>query len=752
MILSFIIIGIGCGGESNDPVEKTCTPECSNGKVCQDGTCVTESNFCDNSTPCNDPTKPHCDLESNTCSAETSDCTGCNEWEYCYYGTCNIRGDRCESHGDCTSGTKRVCDESSHFCVEQTSPCNPACQTWEVCNDTTFTCELGSGNCLSNTDCTVQGKPICDLETHECNESSTDCGNSCGDWGLCYDGYCQVKQDGLHCGEGVPCISIHLPYCNEITHACEVSPGEVCNPVCDFYQSCNNAVCETAYGYCGDGRPCEDPQRPICNSETHLCEGQIQNVFIDPYVIDTYPAVIITTNSLKSSFQKLADLHTLTGMATKVVTVESLGGDVDGIRSYLKENQNEIKYLLIGGDIDQVPSKRVSDSYSQAIFSYNFNETFYTDLYFSELSNWSTGDDPANFDPEIAVGRVPASSTTDVNNYFEKAKRYLTAYPGTKVKKALVFSNVALTYNVAGYDVDFDSAIYMEYKKRTIDILDSGDFSLEKLYHSANSSDDAEEINIAFQKREINKSPNLIVHMGHGSTNDLTSELDGTVSFDEAALNDLQNNGLSIFISGACDAGKFEESDSIGEKLVLKESNGAIAYIGNSTVGLGIAGGSQFIDEFLRDAVTGSGKTIGSVFNTAHKNLPTTDKPDFIPNFLSFLAELIGTDAYRWTQKATVLLGDPMLPVYNSSRSTPALLEFTQAPLTEGYQLTISPVDATKRIVGTILILTNSGNYYKFEGNSQRKLVFKIKENLTSLTYGLYGDTIFSLSEDIQFK
>ncbi len=295
-----------CGDSGSESKEKQCDTSCESWQTCVNGACQTKAGYCNGTTAlCEDPNKPHCDLGTNTCSTVTTDCENpCGEWQYCYYGTCYTRPNRCLNHDNCTTVSKPVCDPESHFCVAQTSPCNPACQDWEKCNTATFTCELAPGNCNENSDCTVSGLPICDLTTHECKGETTDCESSCGDWGYCYNGYCNVKQDGLHCGEGVPCPSIHLPHCNEITHQCEVAPEDNCDGSCQYWETCQEGKCVTASAYCGNDRPCKNPQRPICNSETHLCESQVQNTYLEPTQMDHFPGLIVTTESMKSSFQR----------------------------------------------------------------------------------------------------------------------------------------------------------------------------------------------------------------------------------------------------------------------------------------------------------------------------------------------------------------------------------------------------------------------------------------------------------------
>ncbi|MBN2695061.1 endonuclease [bacterium] len=77
-------------------------------------------------------------------------------------------------------GDSFVCNCDSGYvangisCVESTTTCEPACSSWQTCNSENV-CELTSGRCESNSDCT-DGK-ICN-SSHNCVTESTDAENS----------------------------------------------------------------------------------------------------------------------------------------------------------------------------------------------------------------------------------------------------------------------------------------------------------------------------------------------------------------------------------------------------------------------------------------------------------------------------------------------------------------------------------------------------------------------------------------------
>jgi hypothetical protein len=93
----------------------------------------------------------------------------------------------------------------------------------------------------------------------------------------------------------------------------------------------------------------------------------------------TYTALIVTNEAYADGFQALALIHTLTGVPTKVVTVETLcgastagchDGDACGdtskvIKDYLVQQYSAgLRHVVLGGDMTIVPSRQTRDSYA----------------------------------------------------------------------------------------------------------------------------------------------------------------------------------------------------------------------------------------------------------------------------------------------------------------------------------------------------------------------------------------------------
>lgn len=145
--------------------------------------------------------------------------------------------------------------------------------------------------------------------------------------------------------------------------------------------------------------------------------------------------LIITTPDLYDSFKKLARWKRKKGLDAKIVLV----GDIlqaykhhsipDGfndmqekIRFYLQDllssSNGKFQYLVLGGSVEKIPARCV-------IVKTSKTRRIYTDYYYTDLqSNWSSLSFSYDFFPDIAVGRVSAQVSSEVDNWFNKLYLY----------------------------------------------------------------------------------------------------------------------------------------------------------------------------------------------------------------------------------------------------------------------------------------------------------------------------------------
>ncbi|MBN2573046.1 MAG: hypothetical protein JXP73_00640 [Deltaproteobacteria bacterium] len=478
------------------------------------------------------------------------------------------------------------------------------------------------------------------------------------------------------------------------------------------------ASCDSGDFACPADRPVFEPRR-----------GCVAPAVSPPAALQ-YSAVIVTDEPLTDAFARLAHLHTLTGAPTQVVTVREICGangtlcqegnacndTARAIKDFLVQRQAAgLRYAILGGGTSVVPSRQTSDFYANVLLGVSLQESFCTDHYFADLSDWdgngdcvygdAAGDSP-DYLPELAVTRIPATSASELDAYIAKVELYLTAYDPTRVETALFLSNLAAA------SIPVDSALYLETPGRTLSLLPD-DFAVTKLYSTRSDQPDATPLTLASETAALEHGANLVIHAGHGSTGNLTAEPDGSNAFSAAMAHALRNSQFPIMLSCACQAAAFANRDGCaGASFVMAPHGGGIGYLGNSTTGLGLAGGVQFIDEFLKHAFASPSVLTGDAVAAGHANLPKSDTFVFsgLPALGTLSVPVIDENAWRWTQKAVTYLGDGLLPIYTNSAIVPAPAFTVGSERTGSFvRITFQP---TRPVSGTLTV-TIAGNLYR---------------------------------------
>jgi hypothetical protein len=234
--------------------------------------------------------------------------------------------------------------------------------------------------------------------------------------------------------------------------------------------------------------------------------------------------------------------------------------------------------------------------------------------------------------------------------------------------------------------------------------------------------------------------------MGHGGVYTLMVEQSGGENefSDEMAYN-LDNYIPNIFLSCACQAGTFSADDSAGEKLVNAPNGGAIIYLGDSATGLGLAGGAQLIDEFIRFFYNNKNIIIGDAIFAAHKNMPERDILDLPVIGTTIPIDALDKDAYEWTQKVTTVLGDLFIPIWNTERGYLPHITISQGsvnnfPNASDIYIRGNSIFPAKTY---LTILTDSGNYYELDLSNQDSAIEIIDEKPSHIYYGIRSENAF---------
>lgn len=403
---------------------------------------------------------------------------------------------------------------------------------------------------------------------------------------------------------------------------------------------------------------------------------------------DTAPvALVVTTEDLVDSWQVYADWKDRTGMRTEVVAIEDvLGTDVDdpaALKSYLVDAYAQgVTYVLFGGDADQIPYQR---GYTEVWAGTTYYGNAPIQTYYESLDiDWNADNDETvgeqnqditveqMRDVQISVGRVPVETPEEVEGYVNKLILYETG-AGEVAQRAtcpLFLADVAASVPLVG-DIDGGMTHEQVIRDYLPDNFKAGMRRLygTELYANLVGAEVGTNANImeAFQEEGYT----LAVGNAHGSFTVLTMALDWA----DAAH--MESSVPFVFLTTSCLSGNFADKaygngdnppqtdvDSVAEELVKNPLGGAVAYLGNTLIGLGPAGGVQVNhsiiraifnegDDILGDAMMNMRRTLYS--EVASVNLGDVEVPfpmDLFP----------GLEWY--TQRSTILLGDPALRIW----------------------------------------------------------------------------------------
>ena len=334
------------------------------------------------------------------------------------------------------------------------------------------------------------------------------------------------------------------------------------------------------------------PQRDNINNRGH-CDNSLNYL-------------VITTESLRESFEPLVESKRERGMTAGIVCVEEIlnhdipgsfgeAGDVpEAIRNYLRYAFSYFgtRWVLIGGDNELIPARSIITLYS--------DRDCVTDLYYScldgtwnENGNAFIGDrqfvrdprefwhDPDQLDlyPDVFVGRAPVKTVSEANTFVDKLLAYLNDFsePDYRNKALIQASDLR-------YENDFKQFTWFinYFMPSTVDITE--------LYQHAGLTK-ASFINA------LNQGYSMIYAMNHG--NEYTISLGSpSEKISRTDLMELSNEDMcGLLISISCETGLFS-GDCIGEAWIKSPGGGGVGFIGSSSYDNPSISAGEFIRPF----------------------------------------------------------------------------------------------------------------------------------------------------------
>lgn len=343
--------------------------------------------------------------------------------------------------------------------------------------------------------------------------------------------------------------------------------------------------------------------------------------------------LILSAPGLLNSIEKLAIHRASQGYNPSLVSVDDIYNHYNfgypepvAIQKFIQDiaisHQNSLEAVLLIGDA----------SYDHLGFTGAIPENTIPSMdVFSVFGGWTVSDnefvqidtDPM---PDIPIGRIPASTPSQVNNYIDKIIQY----------EELVQSQNDWQRRILAI-ADGQEARFKNDAQRFLDLFDSN-FDVKIA-----SMDTETEINSSDIVELINQGYWVTAYYGHGSLNMWGK--DNLFNIQDAAS--LNNKKMpTIVINMTCLTGFFTHpsQSSLAEAFLLNDSSGAVAVLAPTSLTLP---GDQ---QPLSDAV---GRELQNPENTTIADVLSKSWNDVQPNQLTSL------DVIR----TFLLFGDPMLQI-----------------------------------------------------------------------------------------
>lgn len=398
-----------------------------------------------------------------------------------------------------------------------------------------------------------------------------------------------------------------------------------------------------------------------------------------------YEYLIVTRDSLKSAFQALANWKMTKGIRSKVLTIEEIDQNYTGasqplrikkaLNDYYNGTYNGLKYVLLGGDNNVIPSPLCYIEYTNygVIPSQTISDTTPTDMYYACLakmdwnsngnSYWGEVSDSVSLGQDVFVTRLLVGNRQDVENITKRIILYEKGVNATNGNNSLLMcgSQLAVTFTDNGQivsdaqlygDILYSNFISPYWNGTRIRLYDT----YTDFYGGANYSLDRSHLQI-----ELSKGYPVVFMGAHGLKTaweletDFYNATDASVLENQYSLNNDQV-GTTHIITSSCLTNAFDYTYPCLSYTFMKNPNsGVLSYTGCSRNGLYFRGShnlgasDQYCGQLFKLLYTDNKKNYGA--------LVAEMKTHFIPECGVY-------NPKRWVQFGINPIGDPEMPIF----------------------------------------------------------------------------------------
>ena len=398
-----------------------------------------------------------------------------------------------------------------------------------------------------------------------------------------------------------------------------------------------------------------------------------------------YRYLIVTRDSLKSHFQRLAEWKTKKGFRAKVLTIEDIYQRFTGrnkplkIKNALKHyyNNHGLKYVLLGGSNIIVPAQRC---HAKIMIDNSWTSgSAPSDLFYACFSSmdWDTNgnnkyaelDDNVSLSPHIVVTRLPVANSNEASNIVDRILSYEISPDTTGWKNEMLMCGVKCFINV-GVHENGDSISDSEYKSDQIysQYIENSFWNGSKyrFYDTATDNPDSADYDVtsANLQYELEKGYPFVHVDTHGSYISWSMENHPHTYLNTNATS-LNSPRYTAIVTNACSTNDFLSSNQcLGASFIRGTNSGVIAYYGCSEVNIGYA-----------SSMIGPGEEYsGMFFNKLFEYYPRFGEAiNYSKN--SYSTHWNSNSDERWLQLYLNALCDPETPVYVSKPKPSDFLE-----------------------------------------------------------------------------
>lgn len=428
--------------------------------------------------------------------------------------------------------------------------------------------------------------------------------------------------------------------------------------------------------------------------------------------------LIITADSLKSSFEPLRIWKTQKGVYTKIVTTEEIDVTYSGSTQYLRIKQcvqdyydnKGLKWLLLGGDEMIVPTVYAYTKYSK------YTDSIPSDIFygcFDDALDWDAngngvmGDltDNIQFNQVVNISRLPIRTKQQINTYLDKLLLY-EQNPQIDSQSMLLCANIMADpkvgyHPVTGYsDVHVKSDMLIEryiapyWTGNTVRFYDTGtDFAGDANY----------QLNTANLTTQLSNNYNFLHFATHGNKTLWSLEGGYYMSHHVPAIT---NSTPLVIVTSACHTNAFDQAEPcLSEAFIRKSIGGAIAYLGSSryswfwsdfvTMGSSLDIDAKFF-EFLFRGISNHFSEIVKFAKLHYKTEAFTENK-----------------TYRWLMFSNNAIGDAELPIYTTIPN-----EFENVSFERNGSNLVVNTGGVEGCTITISDIANGGSYYVTDTNT----------------------------------